>query len=393
MSRQKRQYDIGCVPSTFWFSFVGSNILVPIIALAAKIRVKPDKRFLGDDGPIIVIANHESFLDPMVTSRLTHGRKVNFVCGEFLFRKHFWGHVFKLGGAIPKKQFAVDTVAVKAMMKVMKRGGVLVIYPEATRHVDGHSVSDFDDGVAKLAKKAGASVYVQHIHGAYMTMPRWSPGIRLRRGGITSEFVRVISKDEVSSLSVPELDALIKDSIDYDENEWVAGKGLRYGSRKLARGLNNIAYRCLKCGCCFTLKWDGNNSISCCKCGTTYEYRPDGTIRYDDAVTDLHKWTEWERMKVEEDDLTALSVECEVYKEADQFTFEKTDEGTLIVRKGEISFSGSAPLVFDTSKLRGMVCNYGSHFEIYDSKGGLTRFVVPGDKVLLIQQIAELSHE
>ena len=64
-----------------------------------------------------------------------------------------------------------------------------------------------------------------------------------------------------------------------------------------------------------------------------------------------------------------------------------------VCMKGEISFSGSAPLVFDTSKLRGMVCNYGSHFEIYDSKGGLTRFVVPGDKVLLIQQIAELSHE
>ena len=95
MNRQKRQYDIGCVPSSLWFGFVGSNILVPIIALASRIKVKPDRDFLKAEGPIIVIANHESFLDPMVTSRLTHGRKVNFVCGEFLFRKHFWGHAKK----------------------------------------------------------------------------------------------------------------------------------------------------------------------------------------------------------------------------------------------------------------------------------------------------------
>ncbi|SCW46328.1 1-acyl-sn-glycerol-3-phosphate acyltransferases [Ruminococcaceae bacterium YRB3002] len=391
--KSEYEYDIGCVPSTFWFGIVGSNILVPIIALAAGIHVKPDKEFLKAEGPIILIANHESFLDPMVTSRLTHGRKVNFVCGEFLFRKHFWGHVFKLGGAIPKKQFAVDTVAVKAMMKVMKRGGVLVIYPEATRHIDGHSVSDFDDGVAKLAKKTGAAIYVQHIHGAYMTLPRWSPKVRLRRGRITSEFARVISKEEVASLTVPELDALIKQSIDYDENEWARSTGASFRGRDLADGLQNIAYKCLCCGREFAMKPRGNRLI-CEGCSTAYEYKPDGSIVYGtdgSSVTDLHQWVMWEESEVlKESDTVDVTTPCEVLREQDQFTFVKTDEGTLRVAKGVIEFAGREKIRFETDKLRGIVCDYGKHFEVYDSKGELYRFTVPGNMVLKIQQIVKL---
>lgn len=387
----KDNYDIGCVPSSFWFGFVGSNILVPLISLVSGIKVKTDKDFLGAEGPIIVIANHESFLDPMVTSRLTHGRKVNFVCGEFLFRKHFWGHVFKLGGAIPKKQFAVDTGAVKAMMKVIKRGGVLVIYPEATRHVDGHSIDTFDDGVAKLAKKAGATIYVQRIHGAYLTMPRWAPKLRVRRGRITSEFVRIIPKEKIASMSVEELDREIKESILYDENKWAVDNNMNYGSHKLAEGLDNIAYRCPCCDSSFRFKWDGDNSLVCEQCGETFTYHPNGTITYDDKVTDLHEWSLWEMERLEAEGNASVVTPCELYKEQDQFTFVKTDEGTLSVRQGEIRFAGEGSVVFDTGKLRGIVCNYGRFFEVYDSKGELYRFKIPGNMVYKVQQITELS--
>ena len=363
-------YDIGCVPSTFWFGFVGSNILVPIIALASGIRVKPDRRFLEAEGPIIVIANHESFLDPMVTSRLTHGRKVNFVCGEFLFRKHFWGHVFKLGGAIPKKQFAVDTSAVKAMMKVMKRKGVLIIYPEATRHIDGHTTDRFDDGVAKLAKKAGASIWVQHIHGAYMTMPRWCPDIKPRRGKITSEFVSVITSGEVSDMSVAELDRRIKDAIRYDENSWIRSSGIRFKGRSLAKGLQNIAYRCPCCDTEFSIEWcgkDKGDSLICSKCGQEFTYHDDGSITYGDEVTDLHQWTVRQKDRLASDP-SGLELSCvsSLYKEQDQFNIVKVSEGILTVRDGVFRYvdSNGEESVFDMDRMRGIVCNYGRYFEI-----------------------------
>ena len=130
-AKKEREYDIGCVPSKFWFGFVGSHILVPIVCAYTHIKVKPDMEFVNHEGPIIVIANHASYLDPMITNKLTKARPANFVTGEFVFRAPAWGHWFKLGGAIPKKQFVVDTAAVKAMMKVMKRNGVLIVYPES----------------------------------------------------------------------------------------------------------------------------------------------------------------------------------------------------------------------------------------------------------------------
>ena len=120
MAKKPKEYDIGCVPSNWWYHCIGENILVSLISLFTNIKVKPDQDYLKEEGPIIVIANHQSYLDPMVTSKLTRGRPGNFVTGEFVFRKEPWGHWFKLGGAIPKKQFVVDTVSVKAMMKVIK---------------------------------------------------------------------------------------------------------------------------------------------------------------------------------------------------------------------------------------------------------------------------------
>ena len=404
---KKREYDIGCVPSTFWFGFVGSNILVPIIALLSGIKVKPDKRFLEAEGPIILIANHESFLDPMVTSRLTHGRKVNFVCGEFLFRAHFWGHVFKLGGAIPKKQFAVDAGAVKAMMKVMKRGGVLVIYPEATRHVDGHTTDLFDDGVAKLAKKAGASVFVQHIHGAYMSLPRWCPKIRLRRGRITSEFVKIITREEIAGMSTAELDSAIKEAICYDENRWVRDNNMVYRGRNLAEGLQNVAYKCPVCLKDFTLEWKGpkdGNAIRCSCCSTDYRYSPDGTITFIkdgiDRPIDLHQWSEWEKEELRKElEDVVVETDGDLYKVKDQFNFYKHCSGHLTVRKGIINYvcEDGLKLDFEMGNLKGIVCDYGKFFEVYDNKGELYRFMIPGNMVYKIQQIVELcgrySHE
>ncbi len=197
-SKAPRDYDIGCEPSKFYFGFLGSKIIVPLVCAYAHIKVKPDMEFVNHEGPIIVISNHESYLDPMIINRLTKARPANFVTGEFVFRAPAWGHWFKLGGAIPKKQFVVDTAAVKAMMRVMKRNGVIIVYPEATRHVDGKSVG-FDDGVARLAKKAGASVYIAHIHGAYLAWPRWSRS-GMRKGRISAEFVKKIYSGNITAV-------------------------------------------------------------------------------------------------------------------------------------------------------------------------------------------------
>ena len=96
-AKAPRDYDIGCFPRPFYFGFLGSGIIVPVVCAFTHIKVKPDMEFVNHEGPIIVISNHESYLDPMITNRLTKARPANFVTGEFVFRAPAWGHWFKLG--------------------------------------------------------------------------------------------------------------------------------------------------------------------------------------------------------------------------------------------------------------------------------------------------------
>lgn len=427
-AKKEADYDIGCVPSNWWYHIVGENILVSLIALFTNIRVKPDPDYLKEEGPIIVISNHQSYLDPMVTSKLTRGRPGNFVTGEFVFRKNPWGHWFKLGGAIPKKQFVVDTVSVKAMMKVMKRKGVLFIYPEATRSVDGSSVT-FDDGVAKMAKKAGAAIYIAHIHGAYLTMPRWGKGIR--RGKITAEFVRKLPGSKVKEMSAEEIHQYILDGINYNENDYSRTCHPVHKGSKLACGLENIGYMCPKCGSEFTMKWlgkSGSDIIGCSKCGNKVRYLPSGLLegagKDDVSFEDLAQWTAWEREKVAAQVAQGdfrMELDADLFKVFDPLTFARTGSGKITVTASEVIYEGtdcdpllgipykngkpmrkyknrtlegvSKPVkqVFEISTMRGLVSKYGKCFEIYSSEGELFRFYVDGQKVLKIQQVVKLG--
>lgn len=423
---RKKEFEIGQVPSNFWYHIVGENILVSIIAFFTGIKVKPDPDYLKEEGPIIVVSNHESYLDPAITSRLTYGRPGNFVCGEFLFRNHFWGWAFKQGGAIPKKQFTVDAISVKAMMKVLKRKGVLFIYPEATRSIDGSTVS-FDDGVAKMAKKTGSAIYIAHIHGAYNSMPRWGKGIKW--GKITAEFVKKLPASETSKMTAEEIHQYILDGIKYDENDYSRRTGLTYRSSNMAWGLQNIAYACPKCNSEFTMEWAGHREgdiIRCSKCGNSARMLPTGLIEpvssEDRAFDDLHKWTSWEKeitlSQIQNDDFK-MEIDVNLFKVFDRIDFANTGSGKAVITREAITYvgtdcpasegipyhkgkvrrgfkdrtlDGSKPVtkVFETEKMKGLVAGYGKYFEIYDSDGTLFRFMVSGNMVYKIQEIVAL---
>ncbi|MBR1797512.1 MAG: 1-acyl-sn-glycerol-3-phosphate acyltransferase [Clostridiales bacterium] len=427
MAKKPYEYDIGCVPSNWWYHCIGENILVSLIALFTNIKVKPDPDYLKEEGPIIVLSNHQSYLDPMVTSKLTRGRPGNFVTGEFVFRRNPWGHWFKLGGAIPKKQFVVDTISVKAMMKVMKRKGVLFIYPEATRSIDGSTIT-FDDGVAKMAKKAGAAIYIAHIHGAYLTMPRWGKGIR--RGKITAEFVRKLPGSEVAKMTAEELQQYILDGINYNENDYTREHHLVHKSKKLACGLQNIGYICPACEQEFTMRWAGKKQgdcLVCSNCGNTIRYLSSGLLEpakpEHKSFGDLSQWTAWEKEKVAEEISRGefkMELPAELHKVYDPLTFAKTGSGKVTINSNEIIYEGTdcevsqgipyksgkpvrkyknrsleavcKPIkqVFELETMRGLVVSYGKRFEVYSKDGELFRFYVDGQKVYKIHLAVQL---
>lgn len=428
MAKEKKErYVPGSEPSSFFYSFCATSVFVPIMAFLLGIKAKPNKELKNIEGPLLIIGNHPSYLDPVVAMRLTKGTKVNFVAGEFLFRNKIWGYFFKKAGMIPKRQFVTDALAVKGMMRVMKRNGVLAIFPEATRFVDGKSIT-FDEGVARMAKKSGCCMYFFKSHGAYNTYPRWTESF-VRFGKIKAEFGRFVSKEEIQNMSVEEIHEMMLKEMDYNENDYSREAQVKHFSLKPAAGLQNVAYACPKCKEEFVMRFKGSNYIECEKCGNKVKILPTGLLagvsESDVVFDDLHKYTDWEKeitKKQMEDPNFKLEFNCKLLKPFDPINFAHTGNGVLTVTADKVYYKGTdcdvengiplhkgkvmrkykkrtldgvtRPLEVEFSifEMKGMVAKFGKHVEIYSNEGQLYRFALEnGQAAYKIQQIAFLK--
>ena len=414
----------GRVPSTFYYTFCATDVVVPVLSFLMRIHAKPDKAFLKAEGPIVILGNHPSYLDPFVAMRLNHGRKVNFLAGEFIFRNRIWGYLFRKAGIIEIKQFTKDTGAVMGMMRVLKRKGVLAVFPEATRFVDGKSVG-FDDGMAKLIKKAGASVWFMESHGAYLTYPRWSRSF-LRLGRIDAKFGRVLTREEVAGMSVSDLHSILRKELDYNENDYAREKGYEYKNRKLASGLQYIAYACPKCKEEFTMRFTGRDEIRCEKCGNRVKMLKTGLMagatENDVSFGDLHEYVEWETEVTRrqlEDPNYKLRLDAKLFLKHDAVDFAHVGNGMITVTPDKLVYEGTTSdpqegivyhkkkprlryknrvlketpfsIEFDIKEMKGIIVKFGHHIELHDKAGTLYRFVIDGHKVLKVQQIVSLN--
>lgn len=414
----------GRVPSTFFYSFCATDVVVPILSFLMRIHAKPDKEFLKAEGPIFILGNHPSYLDPFVVMRLTRGRKVNYLAGEFLFRNRIWGYLFRKAGIIEIKQFTKDTGAVMGMMRVVKRNGVLAVFPEATRFIDGKSIG-FDDGMAKFIKRCKASIWFMESHGAYMTYPRWSRSF-LRLGRIDAKFSKVLSKEEVAAMSVEELHEEMLRQLDYNENDYARETGIKYKNRKLASGLQYVAYACPKCEAEFTMRFTGRDEIRCEKCGNRVKMLQTGLLapgnEESKTFEDLHQYSEWERSVTREQIKSPdfkLSLDARLMMKFDAVDFSHVGNGTLTVTTEKIVYEGTkcdpkdgivyhkkkirrgykkrelkgspVRLEFDISDMKGIVVGFGDYVETHDKEGTLYRFKIDGQKVFKVQQIVAMN--
>jgi 1-acyl-sn-glycerol-3-phosphate acyltransferase len=136
-------------------------------------------------GPLIVAANHRSFLDPFVIgASLPWRRAMHYVAKVELFEKRWQGWVLSRLGAFPIRRGAADEESMATARAVLERGGAVCIFPEGTRIRSG-SLSRPKRGVGRLALETGASVVpvavlgTEHVRRGWRIRPR---KVRLRFG-------------------------------------------------------------------------------------------------------------------------------------------------------------------------------------------------------------------
>lgn len=146
------------------------------IVLGAAIRVyfsleRTGRRNIPKSGPVILAANHRSFLDPFIVGCCIR-RPVYFVAKKELFDKPWQGWLLNRLGAFPIRRGESDEESMATARGVLERGGALVIFPEGTRHRKG-PLHRPKRGVGRLALETGAPVVPIAILGSERARRGW----------------------------------------------------------------------------------------------------------------------------------------------------------------------------------------------------------------------------
>ena len=106
----------------------------------------------------VIVANHVSFLDPLLFVSLFEKQKT--IVKRDYFRLPVFGWILRTSGYIPspaESLFAADMVdQIKKMREYLAAGGNLFIFPEGHRSRDGR-IGSFDQGAFKIARLCRAA--------------------------------------------------------------------------------------------------------------------------------------------------------------------------------------------------------------------------------------------
>lgn len=121
-------------------------------------------------GPLLVVANHQSFLDPFLVG-LAVGRRLTYLARKTLYRSRLLAYFMPRLGAVPLDQEGPATAGIKAALELLAAGEAVVIFPEGERTHDGR-LQRLMPGVALLVRKARAPVLPVGLAGAFQALPR-----------------------------------------------------------------------------------------------------------------------------------------------------------------------------------------------------------------------------
>jgi len=135
------------------------------------------------DGAALLVANHQSFLDPPLIGIGIPGRPIHFVARMSLFRFKPFGSLIAALNAEPIRQNEPDTVAIRRTIEKLRAGACVMVFPEGTRSATGQ-MDAFKRGTAVLIRKARCPVIPVAIDGAFECWPRWRKLPRLFGPGV-----------------------------------------------------------------------------------------------------------------------------------------------------------------------------------------------------------------
>jgi 1-acyl-sn-glycerol-3-phosphate acyltransferase len=110
-------------------------VLRPLTLLLYAARVS-GRENVPMTGPLVVAANHRSYLDPPLLGAW-FPRPIHYMAKKELFAISWLGPLLRRVHAFPVNREIADPSAIKHALKTLRAGEVVGIFPEGTRNIDG----------------------------------------------------------------------------------------------------------------------------------------------------------------------------------------------------------------------------------------------------------------
>ena len=304
-------------------------ILSKIVLINKKYKIEKIN-MEGLKPPYLLLSNHMYFIDFELASMVTTPHRVNNVVSIDGYYRRPW--LMELIGAICTRKFTMDIHLLKSIRKVINRGDILSMYPEA-RYSPCGITSFMPESLGMMAKRLKVPVVVIIHHGNYLHSPFWNFR-KKRKVPLHTTATQILTAEEVQSMTDAEINEAIRKAFEYDEYRYQKENGILIKEPFRAEGMHKILYHCPHCKTESKMSSKGAE-IFCTECGKRWTLLEDGTLKANEGETEFSHvpdWFRWERAQVEEQIIKgeySFEDEVDVYSMPRCWKFEKLGKARL----------------------------------------------------------------
>ena len=322
--KNKKRYNLAHYPIRQPKFFVHLIRLLSRLTLP-KVPWKVEKiNMEGLQPPYMMLSNHMYFVDFKLAAMGTGNHRINNVVSiDGYYRRPF---LMEWIGAIGTRKYTTDLHLVKSINKVLKRGDVLSMYPEA-RYTPCGVLNFLPDSLGKLVKMNKVPVVAVVHHGNHLHSPFWDFR-RKRKVPLHTTMTQILTAEQIKAMSVEEINAALREALWYDDYQYQKDNGIRITEPFRAEGLHKVLYQCPACGKEHEMASEGTE-LFCRACGKRWHLREDGNLEALSGETEfphIPDWFMWERTQVEqqiENGTYSFEDEVEVFSMPRCWKFEK----------------------------------------------------------------------
>ncbi len=280
--------------------------------------------------PYMMLSNHMYFIDFELAAMATLPYRVNNVVSIDGYYRRPW--LMELIGAICTRKFTMDLHLIKSISRVLKRGDILSMYPEA-RYSPCGTTSYMPDSLGKLIKMNKVPVVAVVHHGNHLHSPFWNFR-KKRRVPLHTTVTRILTAEQVKSMTADEINEAVRTALTYDDYRYQKEAGIRITEPYRAEGLHKVLYQCPHCLADGKMDSKGTE-LFCTACGKRWVWEESGDLRATEGETEfphIPDWFEWERQQVRrqvEDGTYRFEDEVEVYSLPRCWRFMKLGQAKL----------------------------------------------------------------